>query len=331
MPVVSVIMPVFNTDPAYLRKAVDSVIAQTCTDWELVIVDNGSSEQGTLACLRELSDPRIKIHRLDKNIGPANARNYAIDHSSGKYLAILDSDDVWDPEKLACQVDLLERNPELGCVATMARIIGDDGFAPFKFYPTGHAIELHILLAYNPMCTSSVVLRKSVLDHLNLRQEPEFTPAEDYRMWTRLLFQCGFAMVEQTLTSYRWYRGNTSNQQIDRQRESCVRSLHEVLSNFVGTDALTDSAWNAFVCGKAGNQKSLMEFMRFTDVLITKLSAHGYTSDEVVPILRHRIRNLFYHTKGLKAQLQLFRSPLSQYFNLPLTWRLFCLITRGVL
>jgi GT2 family glycosyltransferase len=110
MGAVSIVLPTFDR-PAYLRAAVDSVLAQTLTDWELVVADDGSNEE-TRAYLRSLDDPRVRVLWLPHSGNPSVVRNAAIAAARGDHVAFLDSDDVWKPQKLEKQMAALRQNPD---------------------------------------------------------------------------------------------------------------------------------------------------------------------------------------------------------------------------
>ena len=102
MPTISVILPTFNRS-RFLRSAVASVFAQSYTDWELIIADDGSDEE-TRSYLRGIMGPRVKTLWLSHSGNPSRVRNTAIEAANGRYLAFLDSDDVWAPAKLEKQI-----------------------------------------------------------------------------------------------------------------------------------------------------------------------------------------------------------------------------------
>lgn len=107
-PVVSIVMPAYNSS-ATIGESIDSVLHQTFTDWELVIIDD-CSEENIEEKVRGYSDKRIHYYRLAENHGVAHARNVAIKKARGRYLAFLDSDDLWLPEELECQIQFMEKN-----------------------------------------------------------------------------------------------------------------------------------------------------------------------------------------------------------------------------
>ena len=123
MPRVTVVMPAFNVAP-YLREAVDSVLAQTCGDWELLIVNDGSTDE-TPAIAHDYArrDPRIRV--IDQqNCGLACARNTALRAGQGEFFALLDSDDLWEPGFLQSQLEVFAQHPETGLVSGSARLLG---------------------------------------------------------------------------------------------------------------------------------------------------------------------------------------------------------------
>lgn len=107
---VSIIMPAYNSAD-FIEIAIDSVIAQTYETWELIVVDDCSTDKtGAIVKKKMLNEPRIRYHRLIANSGAAIARNAAVDMANGKYMAFLDSDDIWFPEKLSKQISFMEQN-----------------------------------------------------------------------------------------------------------------------------------------------------------------------------------------------------------------------------
>ena len=117
MPLVSIITPVYNAAP-WLRETLASVRAQTLTDWEQILVDDGSSDNSVaIAEAAAKQDARFRLIRTPQNMGPSSARNLAIEAARGRFIAFLDADDYWEPHKLSRQLDLLERHPEVGLTA----------------------------------------------------------------------------------------------------------------------------------------------------------------------------------------------------------------------
>ncbi len=183
-PRVSVIVPVHNR-PAYVREAIDSALAQECPGgFEVVVVDDGSTDD-TPAVLASYGD-RIRVVR-QPNGGAASARNRAISESGGELLALLDSDDVWLPGKLAAQVALLDARPD----AALLHSDVDEFFegarsgAWTRRPPVLGGDVLRDLLRRNFVHTMTVLMRRSVLDEVG-PFDLRYPPCEDWDLWLRI-------------------------------------------------------------------------------------------------------------------------------------------------
>lgn len=165
IPAVSVVMPVYNT-AAFLEQAVNSVRAQTCPDWELILIDDGSTDESA-AIAAEFSrvDPRIRLIRNEKNIGVAETRNRGIREARGDWIALLDSDDCWAPEKLEKQLALTEETGAdiLYCSYAMIRDDGEIFGRPF-LVPDSTSLE-EMLVSSVISCSTAVIRRERLLEH----------------------------------------------------------------------------------------------------------------------------------------------------------------------
>lgn len=132
MPTISIITPAYNCEK-YLEEAVDSVLSQTMTDWEMLIIDDCSVDN-TYSCMQKLAqrDSRIRIFRNMQNAGAAATRNYGIRQARGRWIAFLDSDDLWRTDKLQKQMELLDKYPEASFLFTGSAFIEDDGIKIFE-------------------------------------------------------------------------------------------------------------------------------------------------------------------------------------------------------
>jgi glycosyltransferase involved in cell wall biosynthesis len=188
-PMVSVILPTYNR-LRYLRPAVDSVFAQTLTDWELIIADDGS-EGETAAYLDTLaSDPRVRLLRLPHSGDPGRSRNVALQAASGEYLAFLDSDDVWLPEKLAVQVASLERHRSCGWGHTAFTLIDESGLlvtgARARLWPAAEGWILEKLVKMETVIAiSSAIFRRPLLEHVG-GFDVGLPVCNDYDLWLRV-------------------------------------------------------------------------------------------------------------------------------------------------
>lgn len=332
MPTISVITPVYNTAVEYLREAVDSILKQSYQDFEFILIDDCSKNADTLSFLHGLDDPRIKTVFLRENGGAAHARNVGLEKSSGEFIAFMDSDDVADPARLEVQIAYMKEHPECGCLGSDSDIIGDDcNFGGFPKVPnTSKVIELYQLFCGNCYCMSSVMVRKQVLSDHGIRFQDKYIPGEDYGLWLSLVGLTHFALLPNKLVSYRWHFENISHLQQQTQIRSCMQAQHDVLVRLFGyADDVEDIAY-CLSNGRSSSFKVLQDTCTLLKQVIDGCTPADNISDAAIrSIFLQKVRNIFYHSKGMTKQLYLFSSPLSSMFHLPLYWRLWCLLTRG--
>lgn len=208
MPRVSVIINVYNGEK-YLRQAIDSVYAQQYTDWELILWDNASTDS-TPDIAKEY-DQRLKYHRGETNVVLGTARNFALDQASGELVAFLDSDDLWRPDKLAWQIELLDANPESCLVYSDAAVIDENGQVTAEHWmsrpPVSGFVFVEILKGYF-INWQTVLIRKSAMDEIG-----GFGPycyAEDFDVLARLALKYPMTGDARVTASYRVHKGNSS-------------------------------------------------------------------------------------------------------------------------
>src|SRR3990172_57674 len=139
MPMVSVLMTIYNAEP-YLRAAIDSLISQTFPDWELIAVENGSTDK-SMSVLKDYSDHRVRVFPLEKNIGRTPALRLAFEQARGDYIAVLDADDISAPDRFARQVEFLDQHTDVALVASWAQQIDEHGKVFDVFEPPANQEE----------------------------------------------------------------------------------------------------------------------------------------------------------------------------------------------
>lgn len=247
-------MTVFNGE-AYLRAALDSVLAQSFEDWELIVVDDASSDS-TPAILRSYHDPRIKIICGELNRKPAVCANVAIADACGRYIARLDADDVFLPSRLEVQVGYMEANPDAVLVASAAYEINEHG-ARVGYRPGGMgdcATKL-TLAAHNPIIHSSVMFRTDTARELNGYNEEERSWfSDDYELWTRIAFYGKTTVLPQPLVEYRVHESSISACNGQDQSHHGEWMARKYVEGILGReiDDPTWSAWRRFVMTKPG-------------------------------------------------------------------------------
>ena len=199
IPQVSIIMPVYNTAP-YLREAMDSMLSQTFTDFELIVL-NDCSPDNAEEVLNTYNDPRIVRYKGEKNVGLSNVLNSGIEMARGKYIARMDSDDISLPNRLQVQVDYLEAHPEVDLVSVGMQLFGDKD----EIWIREQSFEeLKIsALFYSPVLHASSVWSKDSFERNGLRFRQEMVPSEDYDLWTRALVK-GLRLVNLAEVLYKY-------------------------------------------------------------------------------------------------------------------------------
>ena len=222
MPKVSVLMPIYKTNPLYLEEALQSVLNQTFSDFEFLILDDCPKDDRE-EVIRSLKDARIKYFKNEENLGITPSRNKLIDLAQGEYLAIMDHDDVAFPERFAEQVKILDNYPEIGVVGCWVKRFPVKKIA--KYPEHNDEIERYLMQGCAIPHTGAMI-RKSILSCIRYNQE--FTPAEDYALFTSLIGKTQFYNVQKVLMKYRWYEGNTSKKQADKMIKA-IKTIHGLI------------------------------------------------------------------------------------------------------
>jgi len=198
MPRVSVLMPVYNSEK-YLNEAINSVLAQTYQDFELIIVDDGSVDE-SVKIIESYNNPKIKLIVNSSNERLGRTRNKCIEYSSGEYLVNLDSDDIAENTRLEKQIKFMDENPEVGVCGSWAKIIGKDEI--WKYEASDELIKFRMLFDSH-FVNSSTIIRKAVLDKNNIRYNEAFDQSQDYGLWIDMAKYCKFANIPEVLVNYR--------------------------------------------------------------------------------------------------------------------------------
>ncbi|MBO5259725.1 MAG: glycosyltransferase [Agathobacter sp.] len=182
-PLVSIIMPAYNSEN-YMESSINSVIKQTYENWELLIIDDASSDSTREIAHKYADGEKIRLIVNDKNVGVSQSRNRGIHEAKGHWVAFLDSDDLWEPEKLGKQMDFLEKEDKARLVFTGSAFINEQGKRAEYILEVPEKVMFRRLLKQNIISCSSVVVQKELLlqyqmpgDHLH----------EDYSVWLRIL------------------------------------------------------------------------------------------------------------------------------------------------
>lgn len=269
MPRFSIVMPVYNKRP-YLRKAVESILSQTCEDWELILIDNGSTDgSGELATT--FKDHRIN-HLYQEHSGVSTARNVGVEHASAPWLCFLDADDWWEPTFLEEMAGLIERHPEAGLYTTGYFIFkhGQKKVAPTGLDDTFHEGEIDYFTLYAgtlcmPLCIGTVCLPTKLFIELQ-GFNANLHLGEDFDLWVRIVSTHKVVALNKPLFTY--------NQDVSPKYRS-TRQLHSPEHHFL---------WHLATTTPDGKLKQLLDRMTAYSLLPYYLSRRYH--DATLPLLK---------------------------------------------
>jgi glycosyltransferase involved in cell wall biosynthesis len=229
----SVIMPVYNGEK-YLREAIESTLNQTFSDFEFLILDDGSTDRSS-SIISEYDDPRIRIFS-HANRGLAATLNRGIELAAGEYIARQDQDDISMPERFEKQISFLENNPRVGMVGTWARIfegLGETSRA--HKHPAENYLLKFDLMFNNPFVHSSVMIRKKALGQVGGYSTDKWRqPPEDYELWSRIARISDVANIPEFLHVYREVPHSMSRDGLNPFLEKVVRISSENIAWVLG-------------------------------------------------------------------------------------------------
>lgn len=212
-PSVSVVIPAYKAEST-ITETLDSVIEQTASIQEVVVVDDVSPD-ATVQVIRQwqIEHPDLELSLVEQsvNTGPAGARNAGVDRATGEWIAFLDSDDAWLPEKTAIQLNSIAENPSVAlvCGGTIPLVGPAESRQPVRAEPEGHDLQLSEFVAHNPVATSTVMVRRGVFLDVG-GFDGQFCGPEDYDLWLRVVAKHRCLDLGVPLSRYRQTVGSLS-------------------------------------------------------------------------------------------------------------------------
>ena len=222
-PKISLLMCVYNA-AEFLRQSIDSVLNQTFTDFELLIGEDGSTDN-SFEIISGYKDPRIRIFRNPQNKGIGYSCNQLIRESRGEYLGRHDSDDISLPTRLQRQMDFFEKHPEIGICGTNITVFGDR--SQKKFYPQNDEEIRAYLILNDPFCTSTVLFKKP---ETPIYFNESLVVSEDYAFFFELSKVSKMANLPENLLNYRWHPNNITQLRKDIKADSANQVRATIIS-----------------------------------------------------------------------------------------------------
>jgi len=228
---VSVLLPAFNAS-LYIEEAINSILSQSLSDFELIIVNDGSTDDTEKKVL-QYADKRIVYIRLEKNEGIANALNAGLRLARGEYIARMDCDDIALKDRLKKQVDFLDEHKDITLCSSGVKTFG--AYEKEVLYETNNEKLKFNLLFGSVFVHPAVMFRKADFDKYHLQYRQEYFPAEDYDLWTRVALQCKISNLSEPLLLYRVHKDQIT-QTNKKAFEKCTEIQYHYLENTLCLD-----------------------------------------------------------------------------------------------
>lgn len=321
-PTVSVVMPAYNAEK-YLAEAIDSILAQTYTDFELIIVNDGSTD-ATKQIILSYSDPRIVYLENEKNSGICVTLNNGLRNARGKYIARMDSDDISLTDRLAIQVKYMEENPGIAASGTDIEIFGE-GITPGVFTQLHTPEECFAGLMFNScFAHPTVIMRKSILDKYNLEYKDEYRGLEDYALWWEIGKHSQLNNIPQPLLRYRQHKGQETKNVTKRVEEAFLKFTKcrfQDLEIKLSEDEI--HLWNSYATGdfQKFDKQTIKQFIELSSKVIKHYPGKNYATNQALKLtLSKAITYILHNTENTKIQKQLTYSKALLKGVFPCVW-----------
>ena len=256
---ISVILPVYNSEK-YILEAIQSILNQTYTNFELIILDDGSTDN-TLSIVRNFDDKRISVLKSVKNYGIVYQLNKGIDNSNGEFIARMDADDISYPDRFQKQIDFLNTNPQIDVLGSFAKKIGEEvGLIQYKYNKPKQISFLLNFYCY--MLHPTVMMRKRILS--KFKYSSDYPLAEDYGLWCQINNGNNLYILDEVLLDYRIHneQTNKSDKRLKVQFDSVLKVKKDIkfngfFGNAIFTDELNKVSTDYFVKNESCNQLNL--------------------------------------------------------------------------
>ena len=236
-PEVSILLPIYNAEP-FLKECIESILSQTFTDFELLALDDGSTDS-SLSVVESYKDERIRILRHSHNF--INTLNQGIKSSRGEYIARMDADDIMIPTRLEKQVAVMKDSPKVAVCSTYTTTFGKGTYN----IGIGRGVIKHPLielLKCNFIAHPTVMLRRDFLEKNNITYHPSHPYAEDYKVWTDICREGGgFYVIDECLLKYRLSTNQISTIYHDKQAESSNSIQQAILEELIAQNRHKES------------------------------------------------------------------------------------------
>lgn len=269
-PAISVILPVYNA-ASFLKDAIDSILSQSFSDFELLIYDDGSTD-ASRSIINSYQDARIIRHYSDKNQGLIAVLNRGFYEAKGRYIARMDADDICLPDRFLKQITFLESHPDHGICGTQLQLIHNDQIIA---RPCDDLSLRWWFFKGSPLAHPSVMIRTSVIREHQLTFDANAYVAEDYDLWWRMAFHCKMYNLDEALLKYRVHANQESSAKSDIQADNHKKSLLRLMKELglESSKLLPEFIDQLLSKNLVSNYKNISNTLLFFDTLISNQNA----------------------------------------------------------
>lgn len=283
-------MPVYNAEN-YVKEAVDSILTQSFEDFELLLLNDGSTDASP-NILEQINDSRVRIINNVKNLGLIETLNRGLKEAKGQYIARMDADDISLPKRFEKQVDFLDKHEDYVLVGTNVQLFGESD-KQSELWEEDEMIRLAIYFE-NPMAHPSTMFRSKVISEHQIAYSSKHLHAEDWEFWHQIMKYGKVKNLSEPLLKYRLEGQNITVQNHDGLKERVGKVYRDLLSDIYSNFAekQIENHWNLAKAKYVWN--SLMEFNKELDELKSKLIAAGHTKQCIEKYFNSKNEELFY-------------------------------------
>lgn len=307
-PLVSIIMAVYNGEK-YVKETIDSILRQSYDNFELILIDDCSTDS-TLDILQSYTDSRIKVYHNEVNRKLAASLNIGIKKASGKYIARMDADDLFEKNRLQLQVKYMETHPETDVLGGNYKAF--DGAKYKSDYPQNHDAIKTGLMFENTVCHPAVMFRK---DAIHTWYDESFAASQDYDLWTRLIDNHTFHNLKNILMRYRVHQGQTVKTASAAQKQGATSSRVRMMEKFKIPE--NDQKMIIEFCGLL-KDTTFEQFVTYCSVLDKTESNPNIPDKKAYRLFAQKCiwNNVYHHNKSddLKKIFRYCRKKYGAYF-----------------
>lgn len=297
MPVVTVLMAVYNAEKN-LREAVDSILNQSLKDFEFIIINDGSADK-TKNIIESYSDNRIVLINNEKNIGQADSLNLGIRRARGDFLARMDGDDISFRNRLEKQSNFLKNNEDIGVLGTGMILMDENGKEIGQTCSaSNHCLIKWNMFFLNPMSHPTVMIRRDLINFLEYKKQ--FNPADDYELWTRLVFKAKFQNLSSPLVRYRIHDESLSKKFSGIQTKNTLDIQWDYILKYVGANDKV--------------KKCLVEYKTEKSISLIGLLRIVYLYKRILSVFMLRENVSGYENRGIRKSYQAQRNEVIRDF-----------------